>query len=284
MISLVQVTFKLVQYSMFFHTDNPNNSLKFKGRKTHQIYVESPGRLGNCLFSLAGTYGIAQINNRTLVLSPQYINKVKKLLDVSYLPINIANTPKGVEVVQKTTHTKYNATIENLKDKDLIVGYVQVMRYFLPFESDIRNMFVIKKELVISTQKILHSFAANSTFIGIHIRRGDMASKARVAMGQVIPRAKYLEKAMAYFLSNYSNVQFVVCSDDIRWSKQNIKNGPGYNVYYSVGKSAEWDMTLLAQCNHSIMTVGTFGWWGAWFAGGETVYFNHSARERFTFL
>ena len=32
---------------------------------------------------------------------------------------------------------------------------------------------------------------------------------------------------MAYFLSNYSNVQFVVCSDDIQWSKQNIKNGSG---------------------------------------------------------
>ena len=252
---------------------------EIKGRKTHQIYVESPGRLLNCLFSLAATYRIAQINNRTLVLSPQYINKIKNFLDVNYLPFNIANTPKGVEVVQKASHTKYNAKIENLKDKDLIVGDVQVMRYFLPFESDIRNMFVMKKELEISTQKLLHSFAVNSIFIGIHIRRGDRAAKNRLAVGQVIPRANYLEKAMAYVLSNYSKVQFVVCSDDIQWSKQNVKNGSGYNVYFSAGKSAEWDMALLAQCNHSIMTVGTFGWWGAWLAGGETIYFNHPARE-----
>ena len=48
---------------------------EIKGRKTHQIYVESPGRIGNYLFHLTGNYGIAQINNRTLVLSPQYINK-----------------------------------------------------------------------------------------------------------------------------------------------------------------------------------------------------------------
>ena len=80
------------------------------------------------------------------------------------------------------------------------------MSYFLPFESDIRNIFVITKELEISTQKFLHSFAANHTFIAINIRRVDRAAKNGLAVGQVIPRAKYLEKSMSYFLSNYSNV------------------------------------------------------------------------------
>ena len=253
--------------------------LEIKGRKTHRIYAKAAGRLGNCLFSLAATYGIAQMNSRTLVLSPKYIKKIKKFLDVNYLPVDIADTPEGVEVVQKKPLTKYNATLEHLKDKDLVVGYVRVMRYFLPFESDIRNMFVIQKELIISTQKLLHSFAANSTFIGIHIRRGDMATKKKAARGYVMPRARYLEKAMAYFLSNFSNVQFIVCSDEIEWSKWNIKIESGYGVYFSYGKSAEWDMALLAQCNHSVITVGTFGWWGAWLAGGETLYFNHPARE-----
>ena len=88
-------------------------------------------------------------------------------------------------------------------------------------------MIVITKELEISIQKLLHSFAVNSTFIGIHIQRGARAAKNRLAVGQVILRAKYVEKSMAYFLSNYSNVQFVVCSDDIQWSKQNINNGSG---------------------------------------------------------
>ena len=271
-----------VRAVLVFHVTPHNQSQQaseLKGKKPHRIYVKSEGRLGNCLFSLAGTYGISQMNNRTLVLSPRYIKTIGKFLDVKYLSFDIANTPKGVEVVQKASHTKFNSTIEHLKDKDLIVGYVQVMRYFLPFESDIKNMFVIKKQLVISTQKFLHSFVTNSTFVGIHIRRGDRAAKGRVSQGQVIPKARYLEKAMAYFLSNYSNVQFIVCSDDIGWSKQNIKIESGYGVYFSTGKSAEWDMALLAQCNHSIMTVGTFGWWGAWFAGGETIYFNHPARE-----
>ena len=34
------------------------------------------------------------------------------------------------------------------------------------------------------------------------------------------------------------------------------------------------DLAILASCNHSIFAVGTFGWWGAWLAGGQVVYYN----------
>ena len=36
------------------------------------------------------------------------------------------------------------------------------------------------------------------------------------------------------------------------------------------------DFTLLTLCNHTAMSVGTFGYWAAILAGGEVVYFrNH---------
>ena len=100
----------------------------------------------------------------------------------------------------------------------------------------------------------------------------------------MIPGPQYLRNAMAYFLSKYTNVNFIVCSDDMSWCKQNLQKGMSkcvseYGTHFSPGKSPEWDMALLAQCNHSIMTVGTFGWWGAWFAGGETIYFKHPFRN-----
>ena len=89
---------------------------------------------------------------------------------------------------------------------------------------------------------------------------------------------------MAYFWSKYTKVNFIVCSDDMSWSKQNLKKGmfnydAEYGTYFSPGKPPEWDIALLAQWNHSIITVGTFGWWGAWFAGGETIYFKHPFRK-----
>ncbi|XP_041362046.1 galactoside alpha-(1,2)-fucosyltransferase 2-like [Gigantopelta aegis] len=46
-----------------------------------------------------------------------------------------------------------------------------------------------------------------------------------------------------------------------------------------VGNSPEVDMCILSSCNHSIMTVGTFGWWASFLAGGETVHYKHLARK-----
>ena len=129
----------------------------------------------------------------------------------------------------------------------------------------------------------------NCTFVGIHVRRarGDRGSERLAHKGQLIPRPLYLKNAMTYFLAKYTNVHFIVCSDETDWCRQNetylrkevLNSIAKYDVHFIPGKSAEWDMALLAQCNHSIVTVGPYGWWGAWFAGGETIYFNHPFKE-----
>lgn len=31
-------------------------------------------------------------------------------------------------------------------------------------------------------------------------------------------------------------------------------------------------MAILSLCDHVVMTVGTFGWWGAWLSRGTVVY------------
>ena len=252
--------------------------------KEYRVFVEVPGgRLGNKLYHLAASYAIALKNHRKLVLTPKFNGRIKTLLNISYLDAEIANVPNDskIQTNKKSLVFKYESELE-LNDTDFKPGYIQVMKYFLPYASTVRNHMVINDNLVSSTQEFLHSLhlAPNSTFVGIHVRRGDRANENWMKLGQMIPRLQYLKNAMAYFLSKYTNVNFIVCSDDISWCKQNLKKGmlncvSEYGTHFSSGKSAEWDMALLAQCNHSIVTVGTFGWWGAWFAGGETIYFNH---------
>lgn len=39
------------------------------------------------------------------------------------------------------------------------------------------------------------------------------------------------------------------------------------------------DMMVLASCNHSLISVGTFGWWSAWLANGHVIYYKYPARE-----
>ncbi|XP_056021611.1 galactoside alpha-(1,2)-fucosyltransferase 2-like isoform X3 [Ostrea edulis] len=65
----------------------------------------------------------------------------------------------------------------------------------------------------------------------------------------------------------------LVGSNDIKWDEEAL--GAEENVYFSRGLSAAEDMALLSLANHTIMSVGTYGWWIGWMARGTTVYYKH---------
>nr|XP_032662308.1 galactoside 2-alpha-L-fucosyltransferase 2-like [Chelonoidis abingdonii] len=90
----------------------------------------------------------------------------------------------------------------------------------------------------------------------------------------VVADKAYLEKAMGYFWAKYQEPVFVVTSNGMQWCWENIDASRG-NMYFSGdGKelSPGRDFALLVHCNHTIMTIRTFGIWAGYLAGGETVY------------
>ena len=256
--------------------------------KIHRVYTISMGRFGNHLHNLVGTYGLSRTNHRKLVLEPDFMGYIKRFLNVSYLNFEIAKAPEWVPL-KWFRYATYEPEMEHLEEKDLKLGYyIQVIQYFLPYVDEIKKFLVINDNLVETSQDFLHSLhlSTRSTFIGIHVRRTDFVEIEETS-GRLVPKARYLKKAMIYFLSRYQNVEFIVCSDDLDWCKLNETFlQPGklsaiatYGIHFSPGTSPEHDLALLAQCNHTIITVGTFGWWGAWLAGGEVIYFNHPNKE-----
>ena len=188
---------------------------------TSRIFIDFSCKLGNCLFQLAASYGIAQMNHRKLVLAPGHINRVKYFLNISCLNVEIAKVPKIIKY-QPQAFYKYDPEMEHIQNTDVIRGYIQVMNYFLPYTSLLRDRLVINDNLVSSTQNYLHGLCVpfNSTFVGIHVRWGDWGSKRLARKGQLIPRSLYLKNAMTYFLAKYTNVHFIVCSDEIDWCRQ----------------------------------------------------------------
>ena len=98
------------------------------------------------------------------------------------------------------------------------------------------------------------------------MRRGDKVNAAAPIT--------YIMKAIHYFQSELNNTIFIVTSDNIEWCKANIINSNG-NIYFSKYDSSRYlyDFVLLSSCNHSIITVGTFGWFAAWLAGGKVVHY-----------
>ena len=89
---------------------------------------------------------------------------------------------------------------------------------------------------------------------------------------------EYIHRAMNYYIQRFKNIIFIVCSDDVVWTKGAFKNSSSINVELVHGPPAV-DLAVLASCNHSIITVGTFGWWAGFLAGGQVIHYKYQARE-----
>ncbi|MGH0174339.1 UNVERIFIED_CONTAM: hypothetical protein FKN15_067788 [Acipenser sinensis] len=87
-------------------------------------------------------------------------------------------------------------------------------------------------------------------------------------------------------MNKYQEPVFVVTSNGMEWCKENIEASKG-DVYFS-GDGNESnpakDFAILAHCNHTIMTIGTFGYWAGYLVGGETVYLSNFTLPESPFL
>ncbi len=92
----------------------------------------------------------------------------------------------------------------------------------------------------------------------IHIRRGDKVYD----LGYVVPPLHYFQLAISRLHSLFPEQGqcFVMSSDDSGW----VRASPlfaGMEVLSSEDPS--FDMAVISECQHKILSIGTFGWWGA---------------------
>jgi len=166
--------------------------------------------------------------------------------------------------------------------------YPNEVRFFVKVLPDIRNIFRLQKRFRKSAEEKLQlaksSFGAkNPVFVSVHIRRGDYGEHLDHLYHLPLLDGSYFNKAMSFFNSRFESVIFVVVSDDLGWARQNIQNK---NTFFlgndkvlekdihnplKAGEDIGEDLALLASCNHTIMSYGTFGMWGSLLAGGQVV-------------
>ena len=102
-----------------------------------------------------------------------------------------------------------------------------------------------------------------------------MLDPENTKIGYTTAPISYINNAMDYYNQKYKWPLFIAASEDIQWCKDNIKPLQN-NVYFSPYGADKFlnDFTLLSSCNHSIITIGSYGWFTAWLAGGECVYYD----------
>lgn len=153
-------------------------------------------------------------------------------------------------------------------------------------KDDIRKEFQFQDHFNRYAQTILHRanfcHLPNVTFVGVHVRRGDYKKGWLEAFEGVPVNMEYFQKAFQYFRKKYNNVIFIAVSDDRTWCSEKLSKELTVHVPEEA-PSAAHDLAILANCNHTVITYGTFGFWGAYLAGGEVLYFDKFLKPNTTF-
>lgn len=243
--------------------------------------------LGNVMFNYASLLGLGKTNNFIPIRSDDSM-----IAEIFEVPMehrdlnelkNYSNANFGEAHALKYDPRMANVS-QNFHGNVTLMGFFQSWKYFKNVQDELRKKhFVFRPSLKKGAQDYLHKNIPedwrklNYTYIGVHVRRGDVLDEDKVRFGYMVPNATYFERAIRIFSQMFLNKTiFVVCTNDKPWAEQHIT--ARYTLFVS-GNSGELDLAILASMNHSIMSIGTYGWWGSWLAGGITIYYSDSVRH-----
>ena len=266
---------------------SPTNVSTSDGQK-YTIYLRTVGRLGGNLFMYASLFGIATQNKRNGVYygPPDFLSLFPHTED-PFLESKF-------DVVNSTFHAKISHSMTgfsgiyirdvmtNLPAGDMeIHGTFISYKYFDHERREIKRRLTPNNNVITKAKTLFNTLTAGinksaTTFIGVHVRRGDMATNHWQTWGIRLPNQTYFSKAIAYYRKKYGNIHIVVASNDIKWCKKNLDLG---NASFSDGKSRDVDLALISRCDHVITTVGTFSWWMGYLSNGDVIYYDNFLRK-----
>lgn len=263
------------------------------------ILNEFLGRLGNKLFLFASAYGIARTHGCHLYINPRCMAELENIfhLNITFLlkSFNIS------ELRSNTTLSLYNdCTFQSSLMRPNaftyleLKGYWQAYGHFSLFGDEIRSQLQFKSNIVYPVTTFLRrilphlSIPGNNTFfiqlkhhmnrnnfvalIGIHIRRGDFLNPDKILEGRTVSSNEFLMTAMEYFSKRFhNNVIFIVASDEKKLYRDLFRNQSNVHVTPD-SYSPEEDLAILALCDSSVITGGSFGWWSAFLSNGFVVH------------
>lgn len=253
----------------------------------NRLCVYFRGGLGNNMFQYASTYGIARTRNMSVGITPASIMFNTFNISSQYL-IGKQFCNAAEKVVERRPCAYDRGAVLFLKRNKVNYihkSYLQSWKYFQNVEDDIRQQFVFMEDIQNKASALIRTltkpFASeNLTVVGVHIRRGDYKLEKNVKYGYTLATGEYLDRSFKYFRDRYHPIVFIVFTnpnaEDVKWCKYHIN---GSDVVFAPENPREVDMCAISMCNHTIMTVGSFGWWGSFLANGTTIYFKNVARN-----
>ncbi|XP_064100480.1 galactoside alpha-(1,2)-fucosyltransferase 2-like [Macrobrachium nipponense] len=246
------------------------------------------GRLGNFMGQYATLLALGRIYGATVRLHPGMRDEMINIFpDIS---MNLLPGPFNrsewilTDYVSIINHASYEAAAAGLlgAKRFLLIGHPFEIQLFNTFREDIIKEFTFSKDIQNQVKAFWTQHKRNDSevIVGFHVRRTDYINFIKMFQSKM-PEYAYFQRAMAHYKNKFPKVRFLVASDDMDYVKKAFADYS--DVLYTPGSPPELDMALLASGNHSIITVGSFGFWCGYLAGGEVVYPNLTARHDFLF-
>lgn len=217
------------------------------------------GRLGNQMFQIAATIGAAVDNGLNFYFNDWKCGYTHSDFN-DFMQNRLTNDPDSKPEVQ---YQEPGFTYDKI---DLsggfnygLKGYFQSEKYF----KDHRDLILKTFELSEDFQNVLKGkygkILENSC--SLHIRRGDYVAKQDYH--PLVTLDYYKNALKEIYGDDFTNVNILVFSDDIKWCKENllIENA---NVHYITNNIDILDLYLMTMCDNNIIANSSFSWWGAW--------------------
>ncbi|XP_006868230.1 PREDICTED: galactoside 2-alpha-L-fucosyltransferase 2 [Chrysochloris asiatica] len=240
--------------------------------------VNVQGRLGNQMGEYATLYALAKMNGRPAYISAQMHNTLAPIFKIT-LPVLHDNVANKIHWKNYHLNDWMEEKYRHIQGEYVrLTGYPCSWTFYHHLHKEILQEFTLHDHVREEAQKFLWGLRVNgtqpSTYVGVHVRRGDYVHVMPKVWKGVVADRRYLQQALDWFRARYNSPVFVVTSNGMQWCRENINASLGDVVFAGNGLegSPAKDFALLTQCNHTIMTIGTFGIWAAYLAGGQTIY------------
>ncbi|XP_073914008.1 galactoside alpha-(1,2)-fucosyltransferase 1 isoform X2 [Castor canadensis] len=257
---------------------------------TWTIYPD--GRFGNQMGQYATLLALAKLNGRRAFILPAMHASLAPVFRIT-LPVLAQEVESRTPWRELHLHDWMSEEYSHLTEPFLkLTGFPCSWTFFHHLREQIRSEFTLHDHLREEAQQVLRRLSLGGTggrprtFVGVHVRRGDYLQVMPQRWKGVVGDRAYLQQAMDWFRAHHDDPIFVITSNGMQWCRENIDTSHGDVVFAGNGLESTpgRDFALLTQCNHTVMTIGTYGFWAAYLAGGDTVYLANFTQPDSEFL
>lgn len=256
----------------------PAPSRRLPALPPRRVVVRLSGGLGNQMFQYAAALAYARRVDLPLRLDLANYEATRKdrefLLGRLCVPVRRANSFE-VAWTRLRPHRHRGAALDEFMFEDhgsaWLSGFWENSAYFANILPAVRRRFSPRDpELIARIAALIESARRDGgPVVGVHLRRGDRAAGGTAfAPFSTLPPAYYREAARRF----PPDASFLVFSDtpeDIEWCRAHLGLGSRAAITFGEGRDPILDLFALVQCNHVILSAGTFSWWAGYLGGRE---------------